>query len=137
MRASNSQSQLKAELEHLADKPRPEHGAREVVDRPHRAAVPGPPLLPESTSVELPRNRKRWPAFGEAGEVVGAFVHVLEERRLGIDQPVRLQHAPDLLDHLLRVEHVLEHRLDHHRVDRSHRAAGMLCASAMNWMLGE
>jgi glycosyltransferase involved in cell wall biosynthesis len=57
------------------------------------------------------------PASGEAGEVVPAGVHLLEEGGLGVHQPVRSQHPVDLGDDLRRVEDVLEDRLHHDGVD--------------------
>jgi glycosyltransferase involved in cell wall biosynthesis len=57
------------------------------------------------------------PAEGEAGEVVRPGVHLLEERRLGVDDTLGTQDPVDLAHHDVGGEHVLEHGLDDHGVD--------------------
>jgi glycosyltransferase involved in cell wall biosynthesis len=61
------------------------------------------------------------PARGEAGEVVGAGMHLLHERGLGVDQAVLGQDPVDLVDHASGVEDVLEDGLHD---DRVHAAGG-------------
>jgi hypothetical protein len=56
-------------------------------------------------------------ARGVPGEVVGAGVHLLQERGLRVDQPVVLEDPVDLGDHLGRIQYVLQYRLRQHRVD--------------------
>jgi glycosyltransferase involved in cell wall biosynthesis len=61
------------------------------------------------------------PASGEAGEVVGAGVDLLHERRLGVNQAIVGQNSMNLTNDFHRVENVLEDRLDDDSVD----AAGL------------
>ena len=72
---------------------------------------PGPPIVPAAISAK-PRNSQRWPAAGEACEIVGALVHRLQERRLGVDKAAVDEHAGDLGDDALGRHHMLQHRLD-------------------------
>ncbi len=55
--------------------------------------------------------------LSEAGKVERSFVHVLEERRVGVDEAVRLKDAMNLGYDASRIENVLEHRLNHHAID--------------------
>lgn len=55
---------------------------------------------------------------GEAGEVEGALVDRLQERRLGVDHAATSHDPFDLRDDEVRAVHMLEHRLDHDGVDR-------------------
>src|SRR5829696_8092334 len=57
------------------------------------------------------------PNIREPREVEGSFVHLLHERRLGIDEPVVTKDAISLVDHLSRCGHVLEDRLNYHSVE--------------------
>ena len=55
------------------------------------------------------------PAMGagaEALEVVSTRVHLLHERRVGIDETVVLEHAVQFADHHFRLENMFEHRLN-------------------------
>jgi glycosyltransferase involved in cell wall biosynthesis len=56
-------------------------------------------------------------ARGEPGEVVRAGMDLLQERSLGVDQPVRAQHPVDLGDDPDRVQDVLQDRLHDDRLD--------------------
>jgi len=56
-------------------------------------------------------------ALREPCEVVGPFVDLLHERRLGVHEAVVLEHAVDLGDDPPGVEHVLQDGLDEHAVD--------------------
>lgn len=102
-----------------ADQPRPADRASGVVDAPEQlGARPGDHAgvdlveVPEEVAV---------PAQGEPGEVVGAGVDVLEERRLGVHETARSEDAMDLGNHDLGRDDVLEDRLDD---DRGHRPVG-------------
>ena len=55
--------------------------------------------------------------LGKAGEIVRAFVHLLHERRLGIDDAIRLQYALDLRDDTQRLDDVLEDGLHADAID--------------------
>ncbi len=37
---------------------------------------------------------------------------LLDKRRVGVDDAIRLQHAMDFLDHRLRLQHMFEHGLN-------------------------
>ena len=60
-------------------------------------------------------------ARGEACEVVGARVHLLHERRLGIHKPLIGKNSMNLCDDLCRSQHVLQNRLYDHRIDTAGR----------------
>ncbi len=103
--------------DHPAREPRTGEGAGQVVEAPqHLGAGSG-----HDPGVELVEAPEEEPvaAEGEAGEVVGPGVHVLEERRLGVHQPVLAQHPVDLGDDDVRGDDVLEDGLDDDGVDRS------------------
>jgi glycosyltransferase involved in cell wall biosynthesis len=91
--------------------------AHEVLGGPQQDG-PGPGHRP---GVELaePAEQVAVAAGGEPGEVVRAGMDLLQERGLGVDEPVRPQHAVDLGDHPGRVEDVLQDGLHDHRVDAS------------------
>lgn len=98
-----------------AGEPRPRDGARGVVDAPQQlGARPG-----DDAGVELLEAPEEVavPTEGEAGEVVGARVDVLQERGLGVDETTRAEHAVDLRDDVLGGQDVLEHGLHDHGVD--------------------
>ena len=56
-------------------------------------------------------------AVGEAGEVVGSLVHLLEKRRVGVDDPPATQDAVDLFCDHSWLQHVLKHGLYDHAID--------------------
>ena len=60
-------------------------------------------------------------AVGEPGEVVGALVDLLEERRVRVDDAAGAEHAVDLVRDDGRLQHVLQHRLDDDAVDAAVR----------------
>lgn len=102
--------------DHSTDQPRPGEGAGQVVDAPQELGT-RPRHDPGVELVEAPEEEPV-SAEGEAGEVVGTGVHVLEEWRLGVHKPVVAQHPVDLGDNDLGGDDVLEDGLDDDGVDR-------------------
>ncbi|NYH90875.1 hypothetical protein F4554_003513 [Actinopolymorpha rutila] len=87
----------------------------EVVDAPEQLG----PRPGDRSGIDLLEPSEQIPvaAGGEAGEVVGAGMNVLEEGRLGVDEAVVAQHAVDLGHHLTGIEDVLEDGLSDDGID--------------------
>ena len=83
-------------------------GPGEGSPRPRHGAALNLGESPEQTLV---------PHVAEAGEVEPVQVHLLHERRLRVDDPVRLEDPVNLLDAAPGIGHMLEDGLRHHRVD--------------------
>jgi glycosyltransferase involved in cell wall biosynthesis len=102
--------------DHPAEQARTGEGTGQVVDAPQQLGSgsgndTGVDLVEVAEQVSVP-------AQGEPGEVVGPGVHVLQERRLGVDQPVRAQDPVDLGHDDLGGDDVLEDGLRDDGVDR-------------------
>jgi len=68
-------------------------------------------------------------AAREPGEVIRSCVHLLQERGLRVDESLVFDHSVDLGDDAGRLQYVLEHGLDHDRVNAavSERDAMCIC----------
>jgi glycosyltransferase involved in cell wall biosynthesis len=100
---------------HPAGERRAGQPAHDVLGGPQQDG-PGPG---HRTGIELaePAEQVAVAAGGEPGEVVPARVDLLQERGLGVDEPVRPQHPVDLGDHPGRIEDVFQHGLYDDRVE--------------------
>src|SRR6202158_1926854 len=56
--------------------------------------------------------------ISKARKVISAHVHLLHERRFGVDDPSRLEHSVELVDAAIGVEHMLQSGLDEGSVER-------------------
>ncbi len=66
--------------------------------------------------VEVPQQRTMT-GHGPPSEVIGPFMYLLHERHLGVEEAVISQYPVDLCHRALRINDVLEHRLQHDRVE--------------------
>ena len=104
-----------AERHDPAELDRAGQGTDEIVDRPpQRRASAGyrAGVDPLEAAEQVPVA-----AVGEAGEVIGSLVHLLEERRVGIDDPPATQDTVDLIRDHSWLQHVLEHGLYDHAIN--------------------
>lgn len=58
-------------------------------------------------------------AVSVAREVIRTFMYLLHKRRVGIHKPPFSQYACYLTNNLWWLQHVLQHRLDYHGVNRT------------------